>query len=84
MTSACKSRDGHCAAFDRLPAGGQQHRDGFPLSAAAWFAEADTGERLPGRPDRVNVVTLHATSTCGSLRTVDLNDPLTPSEELSG
>ena len=79
-----QSRDGPGAEFDRLRAGGQQHPDGFPLSAAARLAEADTGERLPGRSHRVDVVALHAASTCGSLRTVDLNDPLTPSEQRRG
>ena len=79
-----QSRDGPSAAFDRLPAGGQQHLDGFSLFAAAWSAEADTGERLPGRPDRVSIVTLHANSTGGSLRAVDLNDPLAASQQCRG
>jgi hypothetical protein len=52
-----QSRDGSGPERDRLPAGGQQYPDGFPVSAAAWFAEAHTGERLSGRPDRVDMTT---------------------------
>ena len=79
-----QSRDGPGPERDRLPAGGQQHPDGFPVSAAARLAEAHTGERLPSRSHSVDIVALHPATTCRSLRAVDLDDPLTPSEELSG
>ena len=79
-----QSRDGPGAEFDRLRAGGQQHPNGFSFSAAARLAEADTGERLPSRSHGVDVVALHPATTCGPLRTVDLNDPVTPSEQRRG
>jgi len=51
-----QSRDGPGPERDRLRAGGQQHPDGFSVSAAAWLAEAHPGERLPGCSDRVDIV----------------------------
>jgi hypothetical protein len=51
-----QSRDGPCPNGDRLRASGQQHLDGFPVSAAARLAEAHTGERLPGRSHSVDIV----------------------------
>jgi hypothetical protein len=50
---------GEPARVLRLRHCGQQHPDGFPVSAAARRAEAHTGERLPGRSDSVDIVTLH-------------------------
>ena len=79
-----QSRDGPSAAFDRLPAGGQQHPDGFPVSAASRLAEAHTGEHLPGRSHRVDVVALHTATTGRPLRAVDLNDPLAASVQCRG
>jgi hypothetical protein len=79
-----QGRDGPGPECDRLPAGGQQHPDGFPVSAAARLAEAHTGERLPGRSHRVDIVTLHPTPTCRTLRPVDLNDPLAASVQCRG
>jgi len=67
-----------------LRAGGQQHPDGFPVSAAVWLAEADTGERLPGRPHGVDLVALHPATTRRPLRAVDLNDPLAASVQCRG
>ena len=79
-----QSRDGPGPECDRLPAGGQQHPDGFPVSAAARLAEAHTGEHLPGRSDRVDVVALHPATTGRPLRAVDLNDPLAASVQCRG
>jgi hypothetical protein len=53
-----QSRDGPGPERDRLRAGGQQHPDGFPVSAAARLAEAHTGQRLPGRSHSVDIVAL--------------------------
>jgi hypothetical protein len=69
---------------DRLPAGGQQHPDGFPASAAARLAEAHTGERLPGRRHRVDIVALHPATTCRPLGAINLNDPLAASVQRRG
>ena len=79
-----QSRDGPGPERDRLPAGGQQHPDGFPVSAAARLAEAHTGERLPGRSHSVDIVALHPATTCRPLRAVDLNDPLAASVQCRG
>jgi hypothetical protein len=79
-----QSRDGPGPERDRLRAGGQQHPDGFPVSAAARLAEAHTSERLPGRPDSVDIVAFHPATTCRPLRAVDLNDPLVASQQCRG
>ena len=79
-----QSRDGPGPERDRLPAGGQQHPDGFPVSAAARLAEAHTGEHLPGRSHRVDVVAVHPATTGRPLRAVDLNDPLAASVQCRG
>jgi len=70
--------------LDCLRTGGQQHPNGFPLAAAPRLAEADPGERLPGRSHGVDVVALHPATTCGPLRTVDFNDPLAPGQQRRG
>ncbi|HWI01819.1 MAG TPA: hypothetical protein VNT27_15945 [Propionibacteriaceae bacterium] len=79
-----QGRDGPGAEFNRLRAGGQQHPNGLPFSAAARLAEADTGERLPSRSHGVDVVALHPGTTRRPLGTVDLNDPRTPGEQRRG
>jgi hypothetical protein len=79
-----QSRDGPGPERDRLPAGGQQHSDGFPVSAAARPAEAHTGERLPGRSHSVDIVAFHPAPPRRPLRAVDLNDPLAASVQCRG
>jgi hypothetical protein len=79
-----QSRDSSGPERDRLRAGGQQHPDGFPLSAAARLAEAHTGERLPGRSHSVDIVAFHPATTCRPLGAVDLNDPLAAGQQCRG
>ena len=79
-----QSRDGPGPERDRLRAGGQQHPDGFPVSAAARHAEAHTGERLPCRSHSVDIVALHPAPPRRPLRAVDLNDPLAASVQCRG
>jgi hypothetical protein len=62
----------------------QQHSNGFPFSAAARLAEADTGEGFPSRSHGVDVIPLHPATTCRPLRAVDLNDPLATSVQGRG
>jgi hypothetical protein len=71
-----QSRDSPGPERDRLRAGGQQHPDCFPVSAASWLAEVHTGQRLPGRSDSVDIIALHTATTCRPLGAVALNDPL--------
>jgi hypothetical protein len=79
-----QSRDGPGPERDRLSAGGQQHSDGFPVAAAARLAEAHTGQRLPGRSHRVDIVAFHTATTCRPLGPVNLNDPLTARKQCRG
>jgi len=74
-----QSRDGSGSERDRLRAGGQQHPDGFPVSASARVGQPNTGERLPGRSHSVDVVALHPATTGRPLWAVDLDDPLAAS-----
>jgi hypothetical protein len=84
VTSAWRAEMASGPERDRLPAGGQQHSDGFPVSAAARLAEAHTGERLPGRRHRVDIVALHPATTCRPLGAINLNDPLAASVQRRG